>query len=599
MAHVTLIIDRDRERRSACAGEVRGLLAQIPGAMAGEVHAADASCLWVSGPRAPTDVMRCIGGFAVLIGYAVDDDGTWIGASRIAGQWLGPRAQREAYDGYYIGIAYDEHRGCAVRVDPLGLFPLYYAEPSLGTIVVTTTPAAFACHPQFEWQVDRLGLAGILLANGILRNRPLVAGTRRLALGHQLSWNAGEAAREVEVFRLPEVANPPDESFDEMCDRISGELVCAMRRHRPQGDDTLLMLSGGLDSRLVAALLVGGGVPTRCVTLGRAADLEVRAAMEVALRLNLPVEAVSHEASPSEFVRAARRAARLACLSAAPSSDDLAAGLAAASTRACYFWSGIPFDWVFEPVSRHCGFDIERGTWSCEELVAHVPAWGVPLKQLPSLLGPAGRDLCGEVIREIREQCTAGPYPVDRQSALFRWEQRVRGHLAASLHQMSFAAWPLMISTDRRLFSAIQWLPHCAYPERRMEHRILVRCRPDMAGVPLDTNSFAFEPVGGRRHGTLNAAIRSVGRRLRRAVQPLAPSLDVRRYERLFNVDHPRWIAVRQDAERLRPGVEQLLDPGALSTVWPSPRRRLRSRKPIEAGAAIRLITGLAYALDR
>lgn len=599
MAHVALIIDPDHERRSACAGEVRGLLAQIPGTVAGEVYAADATCVWAAGPRAPVDAMRRGGGFGVLIGYAVADDGTWIGASHIADRWLEQQVHREAYDGYYIGIAYDEQRGCAVRIDPLGLFPLYYAEPSMGTIVVTTTPAAFACHPRFEWRIDRLGLAGILLANGILRNRPLLAGTRRLALGHQLCWTAGKAAYEVEVFRLPELSSPLDEPFDDMCDRIGGDLVSAIRRHRPHGDDTLLMLSGGLDSRLVAASLSGEGVATRCVTIGRAADFEVRAAGAVASWLNLPIETVACDTSPSEFVGAARRAAKFGHLSAAPSSDGIAAGLARASTRARYCWSGIPLDWVFEPVSRHCGFDIRRGTWSCDTLIEHVNAWGVPLQHLPSLLGEDGHELCSEVIRGVDGQCAGGPYPIDRQAALFRWEQRVRGHLAASLHQISFTAWPLMISTDRRLFSAIHWLPYSAYEDRRIEKMLLVRCRPELATIPLDTNSFLFEPIGGARRGALHASLRSIARRVRRAVQPLAPSLDSRRYERLFNADGPRWVAVRCDAESLRPHVEEVLNPKALSAVWPSPRHRLRSRKPIEDGAAIRLLAGLAYVLDR
>lgn len=599
MAHAVLIIDPDHERRVACASLVKELLAQLPGSVAGEIHAGNATCLWAAGPRAPIDVVTSDSGFAILIGYAVDDDGTWIGASRIESQLRVPKGTFEAYDGYYIGIAYSEQSGCAVRVDPLGLFPLHYAAPCAGTLMAATTPAAFACHPRFDWRVDRLGLAGILLANGILRNRPLRAGTKRLAMGHQLRWSVSDGVHEAEVFRLKAVSYSQGERFDDMCDRIGEELMRTIRRHRPDGDDTLLMLSGGLDSRLVAACLAEEGIPSRAVTLGLHTDYEVRAAAAVAERLALPIETVAHEAAPADFVTASRRTGHFSQLSTALSNDALAGGLAGASTHARFCWSGIPFDWLFEPVSRHSGFDIERGTWSRDELVAHVNAWGIPLQRLPALLGDDGSEACRQVIREIDECCTSGPYPIDRQSALFRWEQRVRGHLAASLHQISFKVWPLMIATDRRFFSAAYWLPHHAYPERRLEKAIMVRRRPDLAHIPLDTNSFAFDPVVGEARGTARAIVQSMVRRLRRAVQPFAPSLDNRRYERLFNVDHPRWVAVRQDAEGLRPNVEALLARSVLSGIWPCPRRRLRSRKPIEGGAAIRLLVGLAYALHR
>jgi asparagine synthase (glutamine-hydrolysing) len=576
----------------------RRLLAEMPGAILGEAHAGNVSVVWAAGASAPIDVHRTSSQLGVIVGYAVDDAGQHVGAHQLTSDWLHIEAGLQTYDGYYVGIAFDENAGLSIGADALGLFPLYYAEPCDGVLVVSTAPRALSCHSGFVRRIDRFALAGILMTNGMVDNRPLLAGTRRLALGHRLRARPGATVREVEVFRVIEPSAAPRETMDEMRVRISHELSCTITRHRPAGDDTLLMLSGGLDSRLIAGCLAELGIPTRAVSLGQRADHEIRAAEAVARCLRMPYENVRAESEPPAFVLEVRRSARLSGLSAAPSGDDLATGLGAAATRAQYAWSGVPFDWLFEPVSRHSGFDIGRGTWSFNEMVGHMNAWGIPLAHLSKLLGGDGPDLCAEVMRSIERRCTSGPLPIDRQSALLKWEQRVRSHLAHTLHRISFVAWPLMVATDRRLFSALYWLPHEAYPGRRLEKDILLAHRPDLAAIGLDANSFRFDPLGGVGDGRLRRMAKSLVRRARRAIQPFAPSLDTRRYERLFNVDHPRWIAVRQDAERLRPAVEQILDPAALAQVWPGPRRRLRSRKPIEHGAAIRLLVGLAYALD-
>jgi hypothetical protein len=125
--------------------------------------------------------------------------------------------------------------------------------------------------------------------------------------------------------------------------------------------------------------------------------------------------------------------------------------------------------------------------------------------------------------------------------------------------------------------------------------------RPDLAAIPLDTNSFAFEPLlaGGPRPGPVTRAARSLSRRLRRAARILLPSGDPRRYERLFDVDQPRWRGVRRAAEPLRLLLAEHLDRGVLEDILPPPDRRLWSRSPLRAGSPIRLLCGLAFVLDQ
>jgi hypothetical protein len=121
--------------------------------------------------------------------------------------------------------------------------------------------------------------------------------------------------------------------------------------------------------------------------------------------------------------------------------------------------------------------------------------------------------------------------------------------------------------------------------------------RPDLVTVPLDTNSFRFEPAGRGRSGLggLRASLRT---RLRRLYWQAIRGHDPRRYQRLFNVDHPRWRAVRREVEPLRPLLHRHLDPQALARVLPRTDVRTAFKNPVNAGSAVRLLLGLALVLD-
>jgi hypothetical protein len=601
MAHVALIVDPDPVRRKQFAAGVRRLFAELPGTVLAEATSGDLTCIWAAGPCAPVDLHRDGDRIALVVGYAVDDAGRWLTAKELADSWLAADGERTAHDGYHVGFAHDPVRGLAVGVDPLGLFPLYHAQPADGVILAATTPQALLAHPLVPWTVDRLGLAGVLLAHGLLEDRPLLAGARRLSMGHRLRAPAGGGLEEWRIFACAGESPPAGETTAETRDRIGDLLLATLVRHRPPGDDSALMLSGGLDSRLVAGCLADLGIPTRAVTFGQPRDYEVRAATAVANRLGLPLERISTEDGDGDFTFRMRQAARFSHLSSGPSGDDFACGLRAAATRASFLWSGIPFDWVFEPVSSCNGYDQTTRTWSFDGLLSMINAWGVPLERLPAVLGTDGEELLGSVIKRLERFCTGGHLPPDRQSALARWDQRVRNHLAAALHLTSFTAWPLTPATDRRFFQAVFELPVPTFADRRLEKAILVARRPDLAAIPLDTNSFAFEPLvaGGSRPSPITRAARSLSRQLRRAARIVLPRGDPRRYERLFDVDQPRWRDVRRAAEPLRPLLAEHLEGRELGEVLPPPNRRLWSRSPLRAGSPIRLLSGLAFVLDQ
>lgn len=600
MAHFAVVVDDDPQRRDRFIAAVRRLFGALPGVTIGDRRHGAFACVWAVGPRAPIDAHEDPQGCALLIGYGVAADDRRVAARDLHADWLAAPGRPQLHDGYHVGLAWSPAVGLAAGVDAMGMFPWQWASlgaAAAGPLVAATTPEAFRCHPLFAPQLDRRGLAGILLVHGPLLDRPLLAGTHRLPKGHLLRWSRERGAITEPVSCLARPSPPAGESPPELRKRIEHEHLAAIRRHAPPDGDTAILLSGGLDSRLVAASLGRLGIPTRAIALGRDDDFEVRAATAVAGRLGLPLEVVSTEAGDADFPARARRAARFGHLVAAPGADDFAEGVGAANSAGRYLWSGIAYDWVFEPVSYAEGCDVATGAWSFEGLVAYMNRWGVESRLLPGLLGSDGPRLQAAVLEDLRAACVRGPDRPEFEASRVRWDQRVRNHLATAVHRISFHSWPLLPATDRRFMETLFGLPPAVFADRVLEHDVLAAIRPDLATVPLDTNSFRFEPAhrGRSRIGGLTASLRT---RLRRLYWRAIRRHDPRRYERLFNVDHPRWRAVRREVEPLRPLLHRHLDPRALAALLPGPDVRTAFKNPVNAGGAVRLLLGLALVLD-
>ncbi len=606
MAHFAIVIDGNLPRREVFAARVRDLFADLPGTTTNTAHAGDMTCLWAVGPRAPVSLFQERDAFALLLGYAIDDAGAWLTARDFHDRRLAPAAG--ACDGYHAAVTFDPSQGLTAAVDPFGLFPLYHASVGGGAgedgaIVVSSTPEAICAHPLFAPRIDRLGLCGILLVHGTLDDRPLIAGIKRLSTGHRLEWNprdsGGAGPREVEAWRLSAEPAPTGESFADASRRLDHELATAIRRHRPPGDDTAMLLSGGMDSRLVAGVLADEGISTRAIVLGEPGDFEVQAGTAVASRLGMPAEVLSTETSPADVPAHVRRGVRFSHLNSAPSLDGFAHGLALARSTGTFFWSGMLFDWVFEPVGINNGRDPRTGDWRFDTLVDFMNNWGVPRAELPALLGNDGPALVATALDELHKACLQGPAEPAMQSAMVRWDQRVRNHLATVLHQTTFHSWPLMPAADRRLLAAMMGLPVSVYEDRRLEAGILRARRPELASLPLDRNSYHFGPLGMKDPSLLQRGWAKLGRTARRWYWQRVKGRDPRRYQRVFDIRHPGWVATRRQAEPLRGRLYELLDAREVDRLLPGPDMKPTYRNAINEGGPIRLLLGLAFWLDR
>jgi asparagine synthase (glutamine-hydrolysing) len=201
----------------------------------------------------------------------------------------------EHLDGMFAFALADGDRLLLAR-DRYGIKPLYYTLlPEAGLLVFASEIKALLRCPQVRPAIDRQAFADLLVVGYPVDGRTMLDGVRAVPPGHVLtatSW------RDVQVrpYRSGAAASPVADldldldfglDFDEAQDRLVAALRGAVASHLTADVEVGLMLSGGLDSTLLAVLareIAGDGLRTFAVA-DRAAHPDARHAERVAAEL--------------------------------------------------------------------------------------------------------------------------------------------------------------------------------------------------------------------------------------------------------------------------------------------------------------------------
>lgn len=197
-------------------------------------------------------------------------------------QWL-----REVDGDFAVWVA-DDHTGTVAVVNDLfGRLPVYYWADG-GDWRVSREPR-FLLRDR-EVAFDRVGIAQTLLFGYHLGTRTLWEGVRTLPPASVLRAGGGDLS----VSRLHAFDFSTKRYRGRSVERNARELAARFREAataRAVGDPTVVSLSGGHDSRAVAAALGTEGVPCRAATFARAdgrAARDVTVARRVAAALDIP-----------------------------------------------------------------------------------------------------------------------------------------------------------------------------------------------------------------------------------------------------------------------------------------------------------------------
>jgi asparagine synthase (glutamine-hydrolysing) len=169
--------------------------------------------------------------------------------------------------GMFAFVLHDARRGRLVLArDPFGKKPLYYADTPAGLLFASELSALLA-HPGCPRQLDVAALADYLVLQAYPAPASAIAGVAKVRPGTYLEVDLGGAARKETTYwtpRLPATRRrlPLAEAEREL-ERVLRTAV--ERRVTSTGDRLGVLLSGGLDSSVVAALaqrMAGQPVPT-------------------------------------------------------------------------------------------------------------------------------------------------------------------------------------------------------------------------------------------------------------------------------------------------------------------------------------------------
>ena len=393
----------------------------------------------------------------------------------------------EAFDGYHAAVAYRPDTGVVVGADLLGYFPVYHFTTG-DVLLVGSSPELFRQHPLFRAELDLEGLVGILLLMHSVGGRTLLRGVRRLAAGHLLQWQRGTAVTELAQFDVPRSDRYFDLPLSAHLSIVERAIDEALTRHVPEETHHALMLSGGLDSRMLGGFLKRQGrSDTVLLTLGQPTDVEMHCAVPVAGELGFE----HHTAEPTfdEY--------------------PALAGIHAKWQHGINGFNSI-LPWADQRVLRNLapriitGFDgcltvggshisrayvPEEMRFSFETAFANANAWGISPATLKKLLRPqVFGDLVEETIQRIRTDYEI-PGECDSYRALhFAQHNRSQHHIGVIAWALSFGAWPVLPLLDRNLMECLGGIPTASFADRLLQNELVATRFPELATLPLDRN---------------------------------------------------------------------------------------------------------------
>jgi asparagine synthase (glutamine-hydrolysing) len=587
VANFVLCIDADPERRRRFIEAAGARLPIVPGLISGTASSGDFSAAWAVAPRAPFAHVTDGPDMAIVSGEPFAEDGQRLGARQLLESWSqsADASLRADQEGYYAACVWLGGRGMIVGTDALGRFPIYYYELG-GVLLIGSSPETFACHPAFRTSFNPAGLVGVLLMNVMFDGQAFLGGVKRLGPGHVLTWEPQTGVKETPTYRPPLTDRHRDLTFSQHVDILDEAMTAVVARHAPAGRSYALSLSGGLDSRLLAGYLHRAGRDVSALTLGARSDIDVQCAVAVARALGLPNRLRELDASRHvEYAKLTTTWEHCASGCSLVMQWGMVELLTDLPPHVVMGHSLDALIGMLRPSNPPLSFETYFARWN---------RWGLPPTLLQTLLRP---DVFSGAVPETmdRMQRTYTSYSdvESRRAWTFGLYHRQRFYSASDQWRTTFTGWPVVPATDRVLVELGSGLPQATITNRRAQLELLRTQFPELAALPLDRNAWdATPPVPGLAW-MLKQRLRSPVDRVRQRLARITRgSTERRRYYRLFDINSPGWVAIRQEAEPCRELAHAFFERKALAELLPPPDVPIQSADPIKDVSGIKNVLG-------
>lgn len=575
MANFFIIVDPNAERRTHFIKNIESHLPPVAGLTINSCATEDFQAIWAIHPQAPISCIVEQAEAAVIWGEAIiPGEATRLDANDLKTLWReSPKQGLPSYDGFYAAAAYHPQLGLTVTADILGLFPVYYYVKD-EVVLVASSPELFRYHPLFAAEFNPAGLVGILLTNGLVNGQTLWKGIKRLDAGHCLIASPKAPPQEIKQYEIPAFSQHQpykDLNYSEHLEILEQSIDRTIKRHVLDEQKHTLLLSGGLDSRMLAGFLHRQNKKIVTLTLGKSSDIEMQCAIPVAKTLGL------------EYHRAINQLERY------PLSADLLTEWEHLSSG----FNGVVIGWsILDNLNKLAprmmgGFSLDTVTGgplpvtrSNETLSFEIfwnraiNNWGISPEVLNKLLRKeVFGDLVQETFSQIRQTYESYSDLEFRRSWWYELYQRQRFHVGAYAWRFSFGAWPVLPALDLQLLRTTLALPIATMYERRAQNDLVCTEFPQLAQLPLDRNAFNVEPLLPNKSRQKLQRLLRLQQKWRRLQQKVG--IERRYYYQIFDINNKGWQAVRNQAENCRPLVQQLFHEDILNELVPPPEVKI------------------------
>lgn len=591
MANFMIVVDPNPEQRSHFIKTIRPLISPVEDLIVNHCTTTNFCAIWAANTHAPISYVSDEEGAAVVWGEAIEHYSSGkINALQLRNLWKDSGYQKlPTFDGFYASVLYHPQWGITVAADLLGLFPVYYYTES-NVILIASSPELFRYHPCFHSSFNPAGLVGILLTNGIFNGQTLWTNIRRLDPGNLLVFQPGNTPQEIQQYTIPYPGEASANlTFTEQVDNLDQVLEQVIQRHVDASKRHSLLLSGGLDSRMLAGFLHRQNVDTVALTLGVASDLEMKCAVPVARTLGFPhyMTTVPFEQYPictQQLVKWEHLANGFNGVMGWGTYSDL-------SPLASRAIAGYLLDLMIGPKKI---YNLEANDQAFTKYFADVSQWAFT----PQLLKPILRkeifgDLVDDTLGEIKQVYENYADTTFKRSRYFELYHRYRFHVGSSAWRMSFGAWPVLPALDWELLKHIMTVPMEVIGKRKAQIQLVCTRFPQLAQLPLDRNGYNVEPLQPTQIRQLLAPLFIWQRNWRKLQQKLG--YERRYYYRVYDINNPGWQAVRQQVEANRECLEYLFQPEILNQFLPPANTNIQSQSDrIIASSSLKILLGLS-----
>lgn len=205
------------------------------------------------------------------------------------GDWAAWHAMAEREAQFYNLVEATDESLC-IESDPIGLKPFYLAQLPRGTLIASRVLDILNVFPELARPVDPVAAYQLMMFRAPMADRTLHQRIRRSVSGGCYFWEPSAGLR---VTRARRVKAPPVDGLLFADDAIA-RLEQVLMRSLAEKTDGLsgpiaVSLSGGFDSRLLAAAAVEAGLPVKAFSFGRSYHPEIQSAKATAKVLGIPL----------------------------------------------------------------------------------------------------------------------------------------------------------------------------------------------------------------------------------------------------------------------------------------------------------------------